>query len=252
MKKDLNEEISRIKNMMGRITNESFDDLSYKVEHRSKFESSEQLVKSITDRLLTAVQMQEWSLVEEVAMDALNYVKSMEVKRGLDKYDELDNNQIDDFDTQIQPEEMPGYDESSYDDMVSESEKNRIKGLHEQNRQLMVRRHIKMTNTEGKTLLFDVTTVESNNEGCVFDGDFRGNYDSIKNFLGLGTDGKGHSFKFDCSTPATIMLNDADDMTYMSEPDGSSAKFVGKSVKYTLDAEGQKVLSNLCKCSRYK
>jgi hypothetical protein len=124
--------------------------------------------------------------------------------------------------------------------------------VNEQNRQLMVRRHIKMTNTEGKTLLFDVTTVESNNEGCLFDGDFRGNYDSIKNFLGLGTDGKGHSFKFDCSAPATIMLNDVDDMTYLSQPDGSPAKFIGKAVKYTLDTEGQKVLSNLCKCSRYK
>lgn len=252
MKKDLNEEVSRIKNMMGRITNESFDDMSYKVDSRSKNKSPEQLIKSITDRLMTAVQMQEWSLVEEVAMDALNYVKSMDIKKGLDKYDELDSNQIDDFDTQIQPEEMPGYDEPSYDDMISESEKKRIKDLHEQNRQFMVRRHIKMTNAEGKTLLFDVTAVESNNEGCVFDGDFRGNYDSIKNFLGLGTDGKGHSFKFDCSAPATIMLNDVDDMTYLSQPDGSPAKFIGKAVKYTLDPEGQKVLSNLCKCSRYK
>lgn len=252
MKKDLNEEVSRIKNMMGRITNESFDDMSYKVDSRSKNKSPEQLIKSITDRLMTAVQMQEWSLVEEVAMDALNYVKSMDIKKGLDKYDELDNNQIDDFDTQVQPEEMPGYDEPSYDDMISESEKKRIKDLHEQNRQFMVRRHIKMTNAEGKTLLFDVTAVESNNEGCVFDGDFRGNYDSIKNFLGLGTDGKGHSFKFDCSAPATIMLNDVDDMTYLSQPDGSPAKFIGKAVKYTLDPEGQKVLSNLCKCSRYK
>lgn len=252
MKKDLNEEVSRIKNMMGRITNESFDDMSYKVDSRSKNKSPEQLIKSITDRLMTAVQMQEWSLVEEVAMDALNYVKSMDIKKGLDKYDELDNNQIDDFDTQVQPEEMPGYDEPSYDDMISESEKKRIKDLHEQNRQFMVRRHIKMTNAEGKTLLFDVTAVESNNEGCVFDGDFRGNYDSIKNFLGLGTDGKGHSFKFDCSAPATIMLNDVDDMTYLSQPDGSPEKFIGKAVKYTLDPEGQKVLSNLCKCSRYK
>jgi hypothetical protein len=130
--------------------------------------------------------------------------------------------------------------------------KNTHTSVNEQNRRLMVRRHIKMTNTEGKTLLFDVTTVESNNEGCLFDGDFRGNYDSIKNFLGLGTDGKGHSFKFDCSAPATIMLNDVDDMTYLSQPDGSPAKFIGKAVKYTLDTEGQKVLSNLCKCSRYK
>ena len=63
--------------------------------------------------------MQEWSLVEEVAMDALNYVKSMDIKKGLDKYNELDNNQIDDFDTQIQPEELPGYDEPSDDDIMN-------------------------------------------------------------------------------------------------------------------------------------
>jgi len=262
MKKDLNEEVSRIKNMMGRITNESFDDMSYKVDSRSKNKSPEQLIKSITDRLLTAVQMQEWSLVEEVAMDALNYVKSMDIKKGLDKYDELDNNQIDDFDTQIQPEEMPGYDEPSYDDMISESEKKRIKDLHEQNRRLLKRRFVKITNTEGKTLLFDVTEVETSSEGCVFTGDFRGNYDSVASFLDVedlkslvgitsNTQGSAHSFKFDCSTPATIMLNDADDMTYMSQPDGSD-KFVGKAVKYTLDPQGQKELSNLCKCSRYK
>ena len=134
--------------------------------------------------------------------------------------------------------------------------------LAEQNRTLWKRRFVKITNTEGKTLLFDVTEVETNSEGCKFTGDFRGNYDSVASFLGFedlksfigitsNTQGKAHSFKFDCSAPATIMLNDADDMTYSSNPDGSS-KFVGKSVKYTLDTEGQKELSNLCKCSRYK
>ena len=119
MKKDLNEEVSRIKNMMGRITNESFDDMSYKVDSRSKNKSPEELMKSITDRLLTAVQMQEWSLVEEVAMDALNYVKSMDIKKGLDKYDEVEKNHVDDFDTQVQPEELPGYDEPSDDDIMN-------------------------------------------------------------------------------------------------------------------------------------
>jgi hypothetical protein len=134
--------------------------------------------------------------------------------------------------------------------------------LSEQIRSLWKRRFVKITNTEGKTLLFDVTEVETNSEGCKFTGDFRGNYDSVASFLGFedlksfigitsNTQGKAHSFKFDCSAPATIMLNDADDMTYSSNPDGSS-KFVGKSVKYTLDTEGQKELSNLCKCSRYK
>jgi hypothetical protein len=105
MKKDLNEQISRIKNMMGRITNESFDDMSYKVDSRSKTKSPEQLIKSMTDRLMTAVQMQEWSLVEEVAMDALNYVNNV-----LSKDNEAPVNHVDDFDTQVQPEEMPDYD----------------------------------------------------------------------------------------------------------------------------------------------
>jgi hypothetical protein len=114
-KQTLNEQVSRINGMMGKIMNESFDDLSYKVEHRSKFNSPEQLVKSITDRLMTAVQMQEWSLVEEVAIDALNYVKSMDIKKGLDKYDEVEKNHVDDFDTQVQPEELPGYDDESLD-----------------------------------------------------------------------------------------------------------------------------------------
>jgi hypothetical protein len=113
MKKDLNEEVSRIKNMMGRITNESFDDMSYKVDSRSKTKSPEQLIKSMTDRLMTAVQMQEWSLVEEVAMDALNYVNNVLSK------DDAAVNHIDDFDTQIQPEEMPGYDEPSDDDIMN-------------------------------------------------------------------------------------------------------------------------------------
>jgi len=145
---------------------------------------------------------------------------------------------------------------------ITESERNRIKDLYEQNRILLKRRFVKITNTEGKTLLFDVTEVETSSEGCVFTGDFRGNYSSVASFLDIedlknvigitsNTQGRAHSFKFDCSTPATIMLNDADDMTYLSQPDGSE-KFVGKSVKYTLDPEGQKVLSNLCKCSRYK
>ena len=114
MKKNLNEEVSRIKNMMGRITNESFDDMSYKVDSRSKNKSPEQLMKSITDRLLTAVQMQEWSLVEEVAMDALNYVNNV-----LSKDNESSQNHVDDFDTQVQPEEMPGYDEPSDDDIMN-------------------------------------------------------------------------------------------------------------------------------------
>jgi hypothetical protein len=91
--------------MIGRITNESFDDMSYKVDSRSKTKSPEQLIKSMTDRLMTAVQMQEWSLVEEVAMDALNYVNNV-----LGKDNEPSQNHIDDFDTQIQPEEMPDYD----------------------------------------------------------------------------------------------------------------------------------------------
>ena len=133
---------------------------------------------------------------------------------------------------------------------------------NEQSKTLLKRRFVKITNTEGKTLLFDVTRIKTSSEGCVFTGDFRGNYSSVASFLDIedlknvigitsNTQGRAHSFKFDCSSPATIMLNDADDMSYVSQPDGSD-KFVGKSVEYTLDTEGQKVLSDLCKCSRYK
>lgn len=56
--------------------NESFDDLSDEIEPYSKFESSDELLMSIRDRLANAVQMQEWSMVEEVTSDVFNYVKN--------------------------------------------------------------------------------------------------------------------------------------------------------------------------------
>jgi len=55
---------------------ESFDDLSDEIEPYSKFESSDELLMSIKDRLANALQMQEWSLVEEVTSDVFNYVKN--------------------------------------------------------------------------------------------------------------------------------------------------------------------------------
>jgi hypothetical protein len=44
--------------------NESFDDLSDKIETYSKFSSSDELLGSVKDRLSTAIQMEDWSLVE--------------------------------------------------------------------------------------------------------------------------------------------------------------------------------------------
>lgn len=50
--------------------------LSDKIQPYSKFESAEELLYSVRDRLANAVQMQEWSLVEEVTADVFNFVKN--------------------------------------------------------------------------------------------------------------------------------------------------------------------------------
>jgi hypothetical protein len=102
MKNNLNEQVSRIKDMMKRVTTESYDDLSDKVELYSKFKSPNELLMSIRDRLSTAVQMQEWSMVEEVAMDVYNFIKNNM------KQDDDDDYEDDDEDSEI---EEPGDDE---------------------------------------------------------------------------------------------------------------------------------------------
>lgn len=56
---------------------EDFDDMSDRVSPYTKFKSPEELLMSINGRLITAVQMKEWSLVEEITMDVHNFVKKM-------------------------------------------------------------------------------------------------------------------------------------------------------------------------------
>lgn len=74
MKNNLQEQLHRIKEMMN--ISEDFDGLSDKIHPYSKFESAEELLYSVRDRLANAVQMQEWSLVEEVTSDVFNFVKN--------------------------------------------------------------------------------------------------------------------------------------------------------------------------------
>ena len=55
---------------------EDFDSMASKIEPYSKFKSTERLMNSITDRLITAAQLQEWSLVEEVVSDLISFKKN--------------------------------------------------------------------------------------------------------------------------------------------------------------------------------
>lgn len=55
---------------------EDFDGMASKIEPYSKFESKDRLLNSITDRLITAAQLQEWSLVEEVVSDLISFKKN--------------------------------------------------------------------------------------------------------------------------------------------------------------------------------
>jgi hypothetical protein len=126
--------------------------------------------------------------------------------------------------------------------------------VSEQNRKLVRRRFIKITNTKGVTMLFDVTEVETTSQGCKFYGDFRGEYDSVLSFLGFEerlfsgkVAGKKFSFDYSCSDPGTIMLKNAYGMNY-----DSTGKFIGKTENFTIDTAAQQVLSNVCRCSRYK
>jgi len=63
------------KDIWSGYVDESFDSMASNIEPYSKFESTERLMKSITDRLITAVQLQEWSLVEEVVSDLISFKK---------------------------------------------------------------------------------------------------------------------------------------------------------------------------------
>jgi hypothetical protein len=70
---------------------EDFDSMASNIEPYSKFESTEQLMNSITDRLITAAQLQEWSLVEEVVSDLISFKKK-------EQSDEPSSVESDDYD----------------------------------------------------------------------------------------------------------------------------------------------------------
>jgi hypothetical protein len=59
--------------MLSSISEQSFDSVSSDINPYTKFKSSDKLMNSITDRLVTAVQLQEWSLVEEVVSDLISF-----------------------------------------------------------------------------------------------------------------------------------------------------------------------------------
>lgn len=116
--------------------------------------------------------------------------------------------------------------------------------VSEQNRSLLRRRFIKITNKKGDTMLFDVIEVETTPQGCKFYGDFRGEYDSVYSFLGFEerlfsgkVAGRKFNFNFDCTKPDTINLGDR----YGNTPE-----------VYKIDIPAQEVLLNVCKCSKYK
>jgi hypothetical protein len=76
---------------------ETFDDIFdkdklEKDEPSPRFESADELLVSIKDRLTNALQMKEWSLVEEVCNDMMSYMKN-----------DMDNSSEDDGD-------MPGFE----------------------------------------------------------------------------------------------------------------------------------------------
>jgi hypothetical protein len=70
---------------------EDFDSMASNIEPYSKFKSTEQLMNSITDRLITAAQLQEWSLVEEVVSDLISFKKK-------EQSDEPSSVESDDYD----------------------------------------------------------------------------------------------------------------------------------------------------------
>jgi hypothetical protein len=56
--------------------NEGIDDISMGVEPYSRFKSADELINSISGRLITASQMQDWNLVDEIATDVFNFTKN--------------------------------------------------------------------------------------------------------------------------------------------------------------------------------
>ena len=57
-------------------TNEGIDNIAMGEKPFSNFSEVDQLLKSISGRLITASQMQDWNLVDEVAIDVFNFIKN--------------------------------------------------------------------------------------------------------------------------------------------------------------------------------
>ena len=72
-KHTFNEQVSRMKGMMGTVSEDSPED-----EPNKKFEYYEDLVKSIRERLTSAMQNQEWSIIEEIINDITDFEMSQE------------------------------------------------------------------------------------------------------------------------------------------------------------------------------
>lgn len=73
MKKEIQEQLSRMKDIMK--LSEDFDGMSDNYEAYSRFKDSDELLTSINGRLITAILLKEWSLVEEISSDIRNFIK---------------------------------------------------------------------------------------------------------------------------------------------------------------------------------
>lgn len=66
--------VNRFKSI--KSTNEGIDNIAMGEKPFSNFSEADQLLKSISGRLITASQMQDWNLVDEVAIDVFNFIKN--------------------------------------------------------------------------------------------------------------------------------------------------------------------------------
>jgi hypothetical protein len=66
--------VNRFKSI--KSTNEGRDNIAMGEKPFSNFSEADQLLKSISGRLITASQMQDWNLVDEVAIDVFNFIKN--------------------------------------------------------------------------------------------------------------------------------------------------------------------------------
>jgi hypothetical protein len=88
MKNNINEEVSRIKDMMKKFNvghnslknnqlkeGGGIDRVERNMTPYTHFKTSDELLKSISGRLITAIQLEQWGLVEEIASDVLSFLR---------------------------------------------------------------------------------------------------------------------------------------------------------------------------------